>query len=136
MEFTKIKVISRSTDFNRMTQDLLRSTDNGQRSHPDGSLREKNISTYHEYLRVLRSTVNGQRSHPDGSLLSVVYSLLTSFYQLITGIKQKYPCDTRDTWRPVNAPQGNLWNQFHQLIIISPRIACIYAYFLSTDYRD
>ena len=28
-----------------------------------------------------RTTDNGHRSHPDGSLLSVVYSLLTLFYQ-------------------------------------------------------
>ena len=112
MEFTKIKVISRSTDFYRMTQGLLRSTVNGQ-----------------------RSTDNGQRSHPDGSLLSIVYSLLTLFINVITGNIQKYPCDTRDTWRPVNAPQGNLLNLFNQLIIITLRVTYLRV-FLSTDYRD
>ena len=57
------------------------------------------VSTYHEYLRVLRSTDYEQRSHPDGSLLSVVYSLLTLFYQQMLLIKQNIPRDTCNTWR-------------------------------------
>ena len=116
-----------------MTQGLLRSTVNGQRSHPDGSLREKNISTYHEYLRVffIINVITGIKL-----FVSSYHKYLRVFFcQPITGIIQKYPCDTRDTWRPVNAPQGNLLNLFNQLIIITLRLTYLRV-FLSTDYRD
>ena len=56
---------------------VLRTTDNRQRTTVNGQRSTGNSQ---------RTTVNGQRTmangpHPDGSLLSVVYSLLTLFYQ-------------------------------------------------------